>query len=246
MLRQKKNRPSRMSASDSSPKQTSLPFPARAFNLPFVVGSANRQAIEMVETWARKWESIDPIGPAILALTGPVGSGKSRLVQRASKLMEGKLLFPDENGHLPTSWDAKALCVDDAHLVEAIQLFTLYNDCVSKNCPLILVGRGALSQWGTGPSAPLPDLVSRLTAIPVVSLDAPTEEMMAEALAGALQHLGLRVPETEVERACAAMCRRFSAVDALLRAVTTHANDAEMPARRLLKVAMEDIPEHIL
>lgn len=109
-----------------------------------------------------------------LALVGPEGSGKTHLATHWRAGTEGKLLEP---GEPPGS--ASALVIEHADAwADPEQLFHLLNRAQAGEIRLLLTARRRPSAW---PSA-LPDLRSRLNALPVAELFEPDDALLAQVL----------------------------------------------------------------
>jgi chromosomal replication initiation ATPase DnaA len=191
----------------------------------FVETDSNATAAAMVADW-RGW----PGGR--LALCGPEGSGKTHLAH----------VFIAESGAALaqaadlTAEDAPVLTARSAVVVEDVDraperaeqaLFHLFNLAAADGAALLLTGREAPSRWGLR----LPDLVSRVTAMPLARLGHPDDALLSAVIAKALEERGLRyepgVPaylSARIERtfasAEAAVARLDAASLAQARAVT--------------------------
>src|SRR5262249_53916318 len=118
-----------------------------------------------------------------VAIVGPEGSGKSHLAAiwasaAGARSIAGRAL--DESA-VPAALATGALALEhgaaDADLDERA-LFHLLNLVQEQRGFLLLTTRTAPSAW----SIRLPDLVSRLRAVPVVSLAAPDDGMLAAVM----------------------------------------------------------------
>ncbi len=130
-------------------------------------------------------------------LTGPRLSGRSLLARRFVAKTGGRLFDGAED-----------------HDEEAI--FHAWNEAQSVRRPLVLVADGVPPTWGVQ----LPDLASRLTATPRVSIDEPDDALFAALLSKLLSERGLVAPPDlaryllpRVERTYLAIHRVVSALD---------------------------------
>jgi len=150
-----------------------LHYPPALGRADFLVSECNRAALDWIERW--------PDWPAgVLALCGPEGSGKSHLAhlwrQRSGGvLVAGEALLqqmPDELARAP------AVAVDAADRASERALLHLYNCCRETGASVLVVARQAPASW---PIA-LPDLASRLRAVPCVAIAMPDDALLAAVL----------------------------------------------------------------
>jgi chromosomal replication initiation ATPase DnaA len=164
------------------PRQDPLPLPrARAEALSredFFATPANATALAAIEGW-RDW----PEGK--LVVTGPEGAGKSHLARIWAEAAGAALLTPASlaGADLPALAETGAVALDDAEAVagdaEAERaLFHLHNLLTAARGALLLTATQAPNRWPIR----LPDLASRLQAIPLARLDAPDEPLSAAVL----------------------------------------------------------------
>ena len=139
---------------------------------------------------ARVW--LDAAWPGgRLALWGGEGRGKTHLLHIWVDRMRGALLpGPGLRGVLPVP-PAGGLAVDDADAAPEEPLLHLLNMAAEAGCPVLLAAREPPSRWGTT----LPDLASRLRALPAVALAAPGDDMLQALLARLLAERQLAVPQ---------------------------------------------------
>ena len=121
----------------------------------FLVSDANRVAVAYLERW-RDW----PLSIAVL--TGPPRSGRSTLARQFARMSGGDVIDDAHEGDRPL----------DDH-----RLFHAWNAAQTEHRPLLLVGQAPPATW----PVTLPDLRSRLAAVPHVGIDAP-DEMLTRAL----------------------------------------------------------------
>lgn len=200
----------------------------------FLVAPGNEVAVAWIDRWP------DWPGPA-LALHGPVGCGKSHLCQ-VWRAMSGALEL-DAAG-LATAeppellGPARACVLDDApaalegDALRQRRLLHLYNMLVERRGHLLLSGRTPPARW---PCA-LPDLGSRLAALPAVALSAPDDALIGAVLVKLFADRQLRVAPEVVGFLVARMERSFAAareiVDALDRAALAERREITVPLAR--------------
>lgn len=135
----------------------------------FFLSEANYLAHEQVlfQDWER------------LVLVGPAGGGKSHLA-RIWADERGRILNAAELGSGTVMPDAQDVVIEDAdrlpHYAEE-WLFHLHNRLHASGGRLLLTARSAPASWDLR----LPDLQSRLQAIPVVQINDP-DDILLEAL----------------------------------------------------------------
>jgi chromosomal replication initiation ATPase DnaA len=141
----------------------------------FLEGSANAEALALVEGWPA-WP-----GPAAV-ICGPTGSGKSHLASIWRERSRAVAIAADA-----IAGPASRLAEGDAALVEDIDapgldeqgLFHLLNLTRERAVSLLLTSRFGPAAIATG----LPDLQSRLRAMPVVTLGLPDEALLRSLMA---------------------------------------------------------------
>ncbi|WP_421786898.1 AAA family ATPase [Hyphobacterium sp.] len=141
----------------------------------FVDGEANAAARWALAGW-RAWPG------RVLAIYGPPGTGKTHLAhmwaaESGALIVRGSQLEAalDE---LPAD---RAIVVEDAdRTASRTALFHLLNRAQNETAEaLLLTAREAPSRW----DADIPDLRSRLLALPTAALDEPDDELLARLLA---------------------------------------------------------------
>jgi len=137
----------------------------------FLVTSCNADAVGWIDRWP------DWPGPA-LALSGPAGCGKTHLgavwraMSGARDAAGGGVVDPARagGGHWLID-DADTAIAEDA-------LLRLYNVTAEAGATLLLIARRPPARWATE----LPDLASRLRALPVATIRDPDETAIAAVL----------------------------------------------------------------
>jgi chromosomal replication initiation ATPase DnaA len=174
----------------------------------FLVSDCNRAALARIERW--------PDWPAHrLVLHGPQRSGKSHLAQlwcadSGARLIAGAALTqhtpPFGNGAMPP-----AIAVDDAEAAPEIALLHLYNSCAEAGIGLLVIGRQPPASW---PIA-LPDLASRLRAMPAIGIDPPDDALLGAVLIKHFADRQLRVMPAAIGYLVPRMERSFAMAAAL-------------------------------
>lgn len=146
--------------------QIALPlgWPADERQEDFLVGDSNARAVRHLEHWGT-W----PVMATIL--TGPRKSGRSLL---------GRLFARRSGGRL----------IDDADRRPEEELFHAWNAAQEAHRPLLIVADAAPPAW----KIRLPDLKTRLSATPVVSLGDPDDQLSGALIEKMLRQRNLQVP----------------------------------------------------
>ena len=121
----------------------------------FFFSDPNRVAVAYLERW-RDW----PLSIAVL--TGPPRSGRSTLARQFARMSGGDVIDDAHEGDRPL----------DDH-----RLFHAWNAAQTEHRPLLLVGQAPPATW----PVTLPDLRSRLAAVPHVGIDAPDDMRVVRA-----------------------------------------------------------------
>ena len=137
----------------------------------FIVSSSNAEAVRALDAWPA-WHG------GVLALTGPEGSGKTHLAQAWRAVADAAQL----DGALPLlelpKLAGRPVLIEDADRADPETLFHLINMAAQPNAGLLLTARTAPATWTTT----LPDLRSRLNALPVAELGPPDDELLEGVL----------------------------------------------------------------
>lgn len=135
----------------------------------FVVSASNRPVVEALEAWPN-W----PGGR--LALVGPPGSGKTHLARAWAEKVGA--LVPDGRRGVDRSVVTGPVLIEDADRRASDEmLFHAFNRA-DVGSTVLLTGRTPPSRWRTS----LPDLRSRLNALPVASLESPDDDVLLGVL----------------------------------------------------------------
>ncbi len=155
-----------------------LPLRAARGRADFFISPANAQALAAIDT-PEAW----PQGR--LLLRGPEGAGKSHLAglwaeaQGAPTVSAEALQWADVPGLVA----ARAVLVEDGDAIggqpEAESaLFHLHNLAAAEGALLLLTATRAPRDWGLT----LPDLASRMAALPLAQIEAPDDALLAAVL----------------------------------------------------------------
>jgi chromosomal replication initiation ATPase DnaA len=139
----------------------------------FLIAPCNEAAVAWLDRWP-DWPS-----PG-LALWGPEGCGKTHLAHVFQAYTHARLLAPAEvtEGTLANlAADEREVALDGDPPLNERALLHLYNLLAERGGHMLIVSHEAPARW---PLA-LPDLASRLAALPALRID-PPDEVLIEAL----------------------------------------------------------------
>ena len=194
-----------------------LPATAARTRADFLNAMSNALAVAMLDAPA-----IWPQGRLILI--GPEGSGKTHLAhiwatETGARLMPAKALAGSDIDRLaegPVVLDDTESLAGEAAGETA--LFHLLN-FMGPGRPLLMTARTPPRDWGIA----LPDLVSRLQAAPVTTLDAPDDALLSAVLVKLFADRQLAVAANLIPYLVSRMPRRISAASQLVAALDARA-----------------------
>lgn len=149
----------------------------------FVQGPSNALAVRAIDAWPA-WHG------GCLALLGPEGSGKSHLA-RAWAEAQGAVVLDRNSPDLALATGRPALVEDVDRGVPDEGLFHLINLASRSGGGLLLTARTAPSAW----PAALPDLRSRLNALPVAEIEEPDDSVLEGVLRKFFRERSIRPPK---------------------------------------------------
>ena len=110
--------------------------------------------------------------------------------------------------------------LDDAHLIEKEKKFLhLYNHLVDSKGALLLLSRTPPAHWGTQ----LPDLRSRLNAVPALKIHAPDEDLLFQVIQKLFSDFQLHVEDAVVSFLLKHMERSFERARFWVKTLNTYA-----------------------
>jgi chromosomal replication initiation ATPase DnaA len=194
----------------------------------FIRGVGNAAALDLVDSW--------PDWPArTVAIVGPEGAGKSHLAAIWADAAGARRLAScalDESA-VPAALATGALALEcgavDADLDERA-LFHLLNLVKEQLGFLLLTARTAPAAWPIG----LPDLASRLRAVPVVTLAAPDDAMLRAVLVKLFADRQIAVDEALISYLVVRIERSFAAARATVATLDREALRRQRPVTRAL------------
>lgn len=185
-------------------EQIPIPFSARRSfaRADFVPGAANEAALDFVDAWP-DWPS------RVAAVWGPLGSGKTHLLEIWRARAGGHVLAADglTVDLVASLAPGSAYAIDDADKsVGGPGLFHLVNFVVHGAGWLFMSGTEAPTRWPTS----VPDLHSRLTALPGAALEGPDESLIARVLLKLFADRQLKHPEALIDYLVPRLQRSFA------------------------------------
>jgi chromosomal replication initiation ATPase DnaA len=179
----------------------------------FLVSDCNLAAVRLIDAWPEWYDRVQ-------LLIGPPASGKTHLVRVWQALSGAPSLDPVnlDIDFIDAMGEGTALVVEDADRIpyDDKALFHLFNLAREKRLFVLLTARTPPARWGTS----LPDLGSRLNALPAVEIGAPDEALLRTVM---LKHFADRQLDIDpkilefialhIERSLAAAAEAVAAVD---------------------------------
>jgi len=180
----------------------------------FIEAPSNAGALNVVRSW--------PAWPAAaMMLLGPEGTGKT---------------------HLGQAWHAvsQGVFIDDAHTWSDGDLFGMINRALRGEIPgLLLASRVSPTDWGVS----LPDLTSRLGAMPVMQLHEPDDDSLHPITRALFAQQGREVGRDVVDYLLKYTDRSVPALRATIRMIDEAASSAKVDVTKVFaaKVVKETL-----
>ena len=216
-------------ADEPRPRQLALALDhaAKLTRDDFLSGPSNENALALLDRW--------PDWPArMLALVGPEGSGKSHLAsiwaaESGARFMSARALTVDA---LPEALATGALVLEDCapELLDERALFHLLNLVREDDGWLLLTTRSAPTLW----TVALPDLTSRLRAMPVASLSMPDDALLRAVMVKLFADRQLAVDEALIGYLLPRIGRSFAAARDAVDTLDREALQRGRPVNRTL------------
>lgn len=221
-----------------SPGQLAFDLPHRAASgaEDFLVSDCNLSAVKLIDAWP-DWQ-----GPVQL-LVGPPASGKTHLVRVWQERSAAVSLDPAELDILLPGSRATdtAIAVENADRAgyDDKTLFHLLNFAREKRLRVLLTARERPNRWGTA----LPDLTSRLSAVPVTEIGVPDEALLRTVMLKHFSDRQLDIDPKLLEFLALRIDRSLEAAAAAVDAVDRAAlRSGRKISRQLVTEALEDVP----
>jgi chromosomal replication initiation ATPase DnaA len=197
----------------------------------FLSGPGNAAALALIESWP------DWPGRA-LVLAGPEGCGKSHLAaiwaeQSGARFLAGRALA---DADLPAALATGALVVEDlaASAADERALFHLINMAREEEAFLLITARAPPAAWPVA----LRDLVSRLRALPVMTLAPPDDTLLRAVIVKLCADRQLALDDSVVSYLVTRIERSFAAARAAVIALDREALRLKRPPTRALAAEM--------
>jgi len=201
----------------------------------FLAGPCNEAALALIDCW--------PDWPAnAVALVGPEGSGKTHLASiwaaaAGARVLSGHAL--DEGGLRPALATGALVVEDAAATADQHALFHLINMARDEKAFLLFTARTAPSLW----PMTIPDVTSRLRALPVVTLLPPDDGMLRAVMVKLAADRQLNLGEDVVRYLLTRIERSFAAARAAVIALDREAlRQGRKPSRALAAEMFRDEP----
>lgn len=208
------------------------PLPTAWGRADFLEHEGNRLALSMALRWP------EPLQRGLI-IYGPQGSGKTHLAHIAQAQSSAAWLELDrltDSTHLALAPDARVV-LDNADLALAtggrgaeVGLFHLLNHLAAGQGSILLTAQVQPTQW----SVQLPDLRSRLLALPAARLDLPDEAALAQLMAKLFSDRQLRVPDEVIQY----VAKRIERTPAMAQQIVDQLDKAALAAGRAITLPL--------
>jgi chromosomal replication initiation ATPase DnaA len=193
----------------------------------FLCGRGNETALALIDHWT-EWPA------RALALTGAEGSGKSHLAAIWAQAAGARVIAARalDAASVPQTLATGALAIEDADRgkLDEAALFHLLNLAREQAAYVLITARRPPASWPTK----LPDLASRLRALPTVALDPPDDVLLAAILVKLFADRQLVVDERLIEFLVNRIERSFAAAQAAVAELDSEALRLKRPVSRAL------------
>jgi chromosomal replication initiation ATPase DnaA len=201
----------------------------------FLSGACNAAALALIEAW--------PHWPGnIVVLTGPEGCGKSHLAAIWATIAGARTIAARVLDRLtvPSALATGALVIEDLvpQDFDERALFHLLNLAREEDAFVLLSARTTPAGWAFA----IPDLASRVKAIPQVALSAPDDVLLRAVLVKSFTDRQIAVDESLIVYLSRRIERSFAAVRAIVARLDEEAMRRKRPLTRALAVEVLGSP----
>jgi chromosomal replication initiation ATPase DnaA len=201
----------------------------------FLSGACNAAALALIEAW--------PHWPGnIVVLTGPEGCGKSHLAAIWATIAGARTIAARVLDRLtvPSALATGALVIEDLVPPDFDEraLFHLLNLAREEDAFVLMSARTAPAGW----TFAIPDLASRVKAIPQVALSAPDDVLLRAVLVKSFTDRQIAVDESLIVYLSRRIERSFAAVRAIVARLDEEAMRRKRPLTRALAVEVLGSP----
>jgi chromosomal replication initiation ATPase DnaA len=201
----------------------------------FIAGPSNAAALALIDRW--------PDWPGrIIALVGEEGAGKSHLAaawgeKSGARFLSGRLL---DDADLPAALSTGALVIEDVTppWFDEVTLFHLLNLAQQQGAFVLLTARWSPALWPVS----LPDLNSRLRALPVVSVAPPDERLLRALMLKLAADRQIELDDNVVNFVLARIERSFAGVQQAIAQLDREALRQKRPVSRALAAELLRTP----
>lgn len=196
----------------------------------FLAGASNAGALRTIERWP-DWPD------RALALVGPEGAGKSHLAAIWAEIAGARRVSARALGEtdLPAALATGTLVVEDADgKLDERALFHLINLMRQEEGFILITARMAPATWAVG----LPDLASRLRAVPTVAIEPPDDALLRAVLVKLFADRQLDVDESLIAYLVTRIERSFASARTAVEALDGEALRQKRAVTRALAVEL--------
>lgn len=192
----------------------------------FLVSDSNAAAVAAIDSWP-DWPHSG------LVLVGPEGSGKSHLVSVWRQLSGARTLSVGDVAGDPQALlaGAGAVIIEDCGPgLDETAMFHLFNAVERSGADILLTARTEPRAWEIG----LSDLMSRLSRLPVVRLEAPDDSLLLAVMMKQFADRQLSVDVSVLRYLAPRVERSFAAVRDIVARLDRAAIEEKRPVTRAL------------